>query len=129
MRIAKRYTKSSLAHCWQNSGDSSKQEPDDTLRKERRSKFREPRRVRITLSHLVPQEPSRRLRCLSMKAKAEQTNKHDDKQEDVSNTRDDHCRLAGLYIDRLAVGTRSCTSIAELSVGSAQKVLYSENDY
>jgi hypothetical protein len=118
MRIEKGCTKSSLTHCWQNSGDSSKQEPDDALRKERRSKFRTTA-SEDHLSYLVPQEPSRGLRCVSMKAKAEQANKHDDKQDDVSNTRDGHCRLASLDVDRLAGGARSCTSIAELSGGLA----------
>jgi hypothetical protein len=57
-----------------------------------------------------------------MKAKAEQADKHDEKQEDVSNTRDDHCRLAGLDVYRLAGCARSCPSVVELLEGLAQKV-------
>jgi hypothetical protein len=91
--------------------------------------LREPRQVGITLSHLVPQEPPRGLHCVSMTTKAQQAHKHDYKQDDVSNTRHDHRRLAGLDVDRLAEDAESFTTcftnftcIAELSEGLARKV-------
>jgi hypothetical protein len=59
---------------------------------------------------------------MSVTAKAEQSNEHDDKQEHVRNKRDDHCHFGGLDVERLTGGTGSFTCVAELSEGLARKV-------
>ena len=56
--------------------------------------------------------------------KAEQTNEHDDKQEDVCDKRDNHCRFGGADVEGGAVTTGKHPCIAELSEGSARKVQY-----
>jgi hypothetical protein len=56
--------------------------------------------------------------------KAEQTNEHDDKQEDVGDERDNHCRFARVDVERRAVTTGKHPCIAELSEGSARIVQY-----
>ena len=53
-----------------------------------------------------------------MTVKAEQTNEHDDKQEDVRKKRDNHCYFDRLDAERLAVA--AC--IAELSKGLTRNV-------
>ena len=70
--------------------------------------------VRVTLSHLVPQEPPQIYRTMPVIAPAEQTNEHDDKQEDVRNKCDNHRHFGGLNVDRHAGPTGDFPYIAEL---------------
>ena len=51
---------------------------------------------------------------MSVIAPAEQANKHDSKQEDVRDKRDDHCHFGGLDVERLAGATRNFPCIVEL---------------
>jgi hypothetical protein len=59
---------------------------------------------------------------VSVIAKAEQANEHDDEQEDSRNKPDDRWRFENLDIERLAGGARNCPRIAELPEGLVQKV-------
>jgi hypothetical protein len=55
-------------------------------------------------------------------AKAEQANKHDDKQDYVGSKRDDCCHFGNLDVEHYAEAAESFICIAKLSEGLARKV-------
>jgi hypothetical protein len=69
------------------------------------------------ISHLIPQEASRSQCTMSVAAKVEQANEHDDKQEHVRNKRDDHGDFGGLEVERHAGASVVIPYIVELLRG------------